>query len=157
MINACCDFRAHVVCDYLAPLECWRHNCNATHPQFTHTLTEDVNTLTPSPSPHPIHVQVLPPHLPHRPQRSSLWLSLYLSASSRAAARVIAAHLHSGCYQLFLKGASEILTTKCTRHVVVSKNLDHGQNVDSEIKTKAIDEITKDNISRTIIFYTNLC
>jgi len=56
---------------------------------------------------------------------------------------------------LFLKGASEILTKQYTRHVVVSKNLDHTQHADSEIETKAIDEVTKDNISRTITFYAD--
>jgi len=61
--------------------------------------------------------------------------------------------LSSSPYCLFLKGASEILTKKSTRHVV-SKNPDQSQHPDSEIETKAIDEITKDNISRTIIFYT---
>jgi Ca2+-transporting ATPase len=35
------------------------------------------------------------------------------------------------------------------------KNPDHSQHADSEIETKAINEITKDNISRTIIFYAN--
>ena len=63
--------------------------------------------------------------------------------------------LPSGRYQLFLKGVSEILTKKCTCHVVVSKNPDHSQHADSEIETKAIDETTKDNISRTITFYVN--
>ena len=59
-------------------------------------------------------------------------------------------------YCLFLKGASEILTKKCTCHVVISKNQDHSQRADFEIETKAIEEFTKDNISRTIIFYANL-
>ena len=41
---------------------------------------------------------------------------------------------------------------KCTRHVVVSKNQDHSQHADSEIETKAINEVTKNNISWTITF-----
>ena len=61
----------------------------------------------------------------------------------------------SGRYRLLLKGASEILTTKCTRHVVVPKNQDHSQHADSEIKTKAINEVTKNNISQTITFYAS--
>ena len=67
----------------------------------------------------------------------------------------VVVRLHSGRYCLFLEGASEILTKKCARHVVVSKNPDHSQHADSEIETKALDEITRDNISRTIIFYVN--
>ena len=59
-----------------------------------------------------------------------------------------------GHYHLFLKGASEILT-KCTRHVIVSNNQDHSQHADSEIEMKAINEVTKDNISCTIICYAN--
>ena len=62
--------------------------------------------------------------------------------------------LPSGHYRLFLKGTSEILT-KCTRHVVVSKNPYQSQHPNSEIETRVINETTKDNISRTIIFYTN--
>jgi len=72
-------------------------------------------------------------------------------SSERKATCVV--RLQSSRYRLFLKGASEKLT-KCTRHVV-SKNPDHKQNTDSEFETKAIDEVTKDNISRTTIFYAN--
>jgi magnesium-transporting ATPase (P-type) len=32
----------------------------------------------------------------------------------------IVVHLQSSCYRLFLKGASEILTKKCTHHIVDS-------------------------------------
>jgi Ca2+-transporting ATPase len=63
--------------------------------------------------------------------------------------------LQSGRYHLFLKGASEILTKKCTHQIIISKNPDYSQHTDSEIETKALDEITKDNIPRTIIFYAN--
>jgi len=67
----------------------------------------------------------------------------------------VVVRLSSGPCCLFLKGASEILTKKCTCHIVVSKNLDASQHPNSEIETKAIDKIAKDNISRTIIFYAN--
>jgi len=40
--------------------------------------------------------------------------------------------LHSVHYHLFLKGASKILMKKCSRHVIVSKNLDHTQHANSE-------------------------
>lgn len=75
--------------------------------------------------------------------------------SSERKAMGVVVRLRSGRHRLFLKGASEILTKKCTRHVVVSKNPDQKQHPESEIETKAIDETTKDNISRTIIFYAN--
>ncbi|KAF9789911.1 hypothetical protein BJ322DRAFT_1044840 [Thelephora terrestris] len=63
--------------------------------------------------------------------------------------------LRSGRYRLFLQGASEILTKKYTRHVVASKHADKPQDPNSRIETKAINETTKDNISRTISFYAN--
>ena len=87
--------------------------------------------------------------------RESCVVMQMIPFSSERKAMGVIVRLQSGRYRLFLKGASEILTKKCTRHVVVSKNPDRGQSADSEIKTKAIDEVTKDNISRTIIFYAN--
>ena len=67
----------------------------------------------------------------------------------------VVVRLNSCRYRLFLKGASEILTKRCTPHVVVSKNADQQQGPNDEIETKAINEFTKVNISRTIIFYAN--
>ena len=75
--------------------------------------------------------------------------------SSERKAMGVVVRLPSGRYRLFLKGASEILTKKCTRHVVVSKNPDQSQHPDSEIETGAINKTTKGNISRTITFYAN--
>lgn len=58
-----------------------------------------------------------------------------------------------GGYRLYIKGASEILTKKCSRHIVVHKD---GQGYKGdEIETLDIDELASDNISRTIIFYAN--
>ena len=87
--------------------------------------------------------------------RESCVVMQMIPFSSKRKAMGIVVRLQSGRYRLFLKGASEILTKKCTHHVVVSKSPDNSQNADSEIETKAIDEVTKDNISRTIIFYAN--
>ena len=75
--------------------------------------------------------------------------------SSKRKAMGVVVRLHTGSYRLFFKGASEILTKKCTHHVTVSRNADRSQHADSEIETKAIDEFSKDNISRTTIFYAN--
>ena len=41
------------------------------------------------------------------------------------------------------------------RHVVASKNADQRQGANNEIEIKAINEFSKDNISRTTIFYAN--
>jgi len=87
--------------------------------------------------------------------RESAKIVQMIPFSSDRKAMGVVVRLSSGPYRLFLKGASEILTKKCIRNVVVSKNPDQSQHPDSEIETKAIDEITKDNISRTIIFYAN--
>ena len=75
-----------------------------------------------------------------------------LSSDHKAVGVVV--HLSSEPYCLFLKGALEILM-ECTCHIVISKNPDQSQYPNSEIGTKAIDEISKHNIPRTIIFYTN--
>ena len=72
--------------------------------------------------------------------------------SSERKAMGVVVRLQSGRYRLFLEGASEILTKKCKRHVVVSRNPDRSQNVDSEVETKAVHEVTRDNISWTNIF-----
>ena len=61
-----------------------------------------------------------------------------------------------GKWRLYLKGASEILTKKCVRHVVVGKTgEDIEQSEDAVVETREIDALSKDNISRTIIFYAN--
>ncbi|KAH8100992.1 calcium-translocating P-type ATPase [Cristinia sonorae] len=59
----------------------------------------------------------------------------------------------NGIYRLYLKGASEILTKKCTKHIVVHEG-GQGYNGD-EVEVEDIDELASDNISRTIIFYAN--
>ncbi|KAF9647966.1 calcium-translocating P-type ATPase [Thelephora ganbajun] len=87
--------------------------------------------------------------------RESAKIIQMIPFSSERKAMGVVVRLHSGHYRLFLKGASEILTKKCTRHVVISKDPDQSQHVDSEIETRTIDEIAKDNTSRTSIFYPN--
>jgi P-type Ca2+ transporter type 2C len=60
---------------------------------------------------------------------------------------------HKSGYRLYLKGASEILSKQCTRHVVVHEDGNYGSSM--EIETGEIDDLDRDNISRTIIFYAN--
>ncbi|KIK62401.1 hypothetical protein GYMLUDRAFT_164480 [Collybiopsis luxurians FD-317 M1] len=59
-----------------------------------------------------------------------------------------------GKYRFYVKGASEILSKKCTRHIIVGRP---GQDkpTSDHIETQEIDELAADNISRTIIFYAN--
>ena len=57
--------------------------------------------------------------------------------------------LSDGTHRLYIKGASEILTQKCTRHVVVR------ENDAKEVDTVRIGELEANNISHTITFYAS--
>jgi Ca2+-transporting ATPase len=59
--------------------------------------------------------------------------------------------LPTGGYRAHFKGASEILAKKSTRHIVVYQD---GKYPDG-IETRPIDDLARENISRTIIFYAN--
>jgi Ca2+-transporting ATPase len=83
-------------------------------------------------------------------------------SSERKAMGVVVKKKDGTGYRVYLKGASEILSKKCTSHVVVKAPVQgEGLNEktsfrdDDEIETKEIDELAEDNISRTIIFYAN--
>ncbi|KAF4571338.1 hypothetical protein EYR36_008667 [Pleurotus pulmonarius] len=73
--------------------------------------------------------------------------------SSERKAMGVVVQLDRNTWRLYLKGASEILTKKCTRHVVV--NEDGSSNSTDAIETKEIGPAEAENISRTIIFYAN--
>ena len=75
--------------------------------------------------------------------------------SSARKAMGVVVRKKDGTARLYLKGASEILTKKCTRHVVVSRLGEEAPKNEEEVDTKEIDDLAKDNISRTIIFYAN--
>ena len=75
--------------------------------------------------------------------------------SSKRKAMGVVVKLRGGRWRLYLKGASEILTKKCTRHVVVGIDAGERDTFDEEIETAEIDDLASDNISRTIIFYAN--
>ncbi|KAJ4479980.1 Ca-transporting ATPase [Lentinula aciculospora] len=61
-----------------------------------------------------------------------------------------------GRFRFYVKGASEILSKKCTRHIIVGRpGQDRPVSEDDLIETREIDELAADNISRTIIFYAN--
>jgi P-type Ca2+ transporter type 2C len=75
--------------------------------------------------------------------------------SSERKAMGVVVRIPGGRFRLHLKGASEILTKRCTRHVVV-RQIAKGQSPEGHpIETAAIDDLANDNISRTIIFYAN--
>ena len=75
--------------------------------------------------------------------------------SSERKAMGVVVKLMNGRARLYLKGASEILSKKCTRHVIISKDASYRGGPDQEVETTEIDELASDNISRTIIFYAN--
>ncbi|KAG6895383.1 hypothetical protein C0992_001570 [Termitomyces sp. T32_za158] len=58
-------------------------------------------------------------------------------------------------YRAYLKGASELLSKSCTKHVVVRPYFEKGLEGQEGIEVKAIEEPEADNINRTIIFYAN--
>lgn len=60
-------------------------------------------------------------------------------------------------YRVYFKGASEILTRECKKHVVVGRPGQpiSGGSMNDPVETKDIDELTKENIANTIIFYAN--
>ena len=73
--------------------------------------------------------------------------------SSERKAMGVVVRLRQGHYRLYLKGASEILTKRCSSHIIVHKP---GEGrADEPIETKEIDALASDNISRTTIFYAN--
>ncbi|KAI8980025.1 calcium-translocating P-type ATPase [Trametes punicea] len=70
--------------------------------------------------------------------------------SSERKAMGVVVRLPRGRYRVYLKGASEILTRSCSSHVVVERG-----SADKDVKTRELDDLARDNISRTIIFYAN--
>ncbi|KAG6827741.1 hypothetical protein H0H92_010587 [Tricholoma furcatifolium] len=79
-------------------------------------------------------------------------------SSERKAMGVVVRLPNKTGYRVYLKGASEILSKKCTRHVVVRpprSNAGSGWEGEDRIETKLIDTLEAENISRTIIFYAN--
>ena len=87
--------------------------------------------------------------------RGSAEIVQMIPFSSERKAMGVVIRLPSGRYRLFLKGASEVITEKCMRHVVVSNNADQTQHPDSEIETKAIEGVTGNNTSSTISLYAS--
>ncbi|EPT01645.1 hypothetical protein FOMPIDRAFT_1023144, partial [Fomitopsis schrenkii] len=76
-------------------------------------------------------------------------------SSSRKAMGVVV-RLGEGHWRVYLKGASEILARKCTRYVSVLRAAEGGGGAEGAgIETKEMDDLARDNVSRTTIFYAN--
>jgi Ca2+-transporting ATPase len=75
--------------------------------------------------------------------------------SSERKAMGVVVKLHGPKWRFYVKGASEILTKRCTRHVMINKDAKDRGTEGDEVDTAIIDDLAKDNISRTIIFYAN--
>jgi Ca2+-transporting ATPase len=54
-------------------------------------------------------------------------------------------------YRAYFRGASEILVKRSNKHVAVRKGGNYGYG----IEVKGINELSRKNISRTVIFYAN--
>jgi len=75
--------------------------------------------------------------------------------SSELKAMGVVVKLADGRHRLYIKGASEIVTQNCGRHVVVSEGGAHMSTADKSIETTAFTESSFENIQKTIIFYAN--
>jgi len=74
-------------------------------------------------------------------------------SSDRKAMGVVVKLAHG--YRFYIKGASEILTKLCKRHVVVHREGATAYDARDDVETAEIDDFSDENISRTIIFYAN--
>jgi Ca2+-transporting ATPase len=72
--------------------------------------------------------------------------------SSERKAMGVVVKLSDGWYRFCAKGASEILSKRCTSHRVVRQK---GGSGSDEVEVTDIDDLARDNISGTIIFYAN--
>ncbi|KZT57691.1 Ca-transporting ATPase [Calocera cornea HHB12733] len=77
--------------------------------------------------------------------------------SSERKAMGIVVRLDNGNYRFYVKGASEILSKLCSRHVVTRPvDEDEDQSSDNQdVEVDQFNELTRENIQRTIIFYAN--
>ena len=87
----------------------------------------------------------------YKQTRESADIVQMIPFSSERKAMGVVVRISKSHYRLYLKGASEILTKMCTKHVVVER----GSQETEDVETRAIDEHARDNIQRTIIFYAN--
>ncbi|KAH7342030.1 calcium-translocating P-type ATPase [Rhizoctonia solani] len=91
---------------------------------------------------------------PYQQARSNADIIQMIPFSSERKAMGVVVRTPGG-YRLYLKGASEIITKLCNRHVVVHRPGSPTSSDDKTIETAPITELEEENISRTIIFYAN--
>jgi Ca2+-transporting ATPase len=84
--------------------------------------------------------------------RDAAKVVLMIPFSSERKSMGCVVRLPNGIHRLFMKGGSEILTRKCTRHVIVHRDDVPGG---TGVETAPIGELEEDNISRTIAFYAS--
>lgn len=70
--------------------------------------------------------------------------------SSERKAMAVVVKRADGGYRLFVKGASEILTRLCNKHIDVDRN-----SPDAEITTSQLSTEAEANVAKTIMFYAN--
>ncbi|KAJ7659945.1 Ca-transporting ATPase [Mycena rosella] len=87
--------------------------------------------------------------------RDAATVAQMIPFSSERKAMGVVVKTRQGRFRLYLKGASEILSKKCVKHVVVHKDGASAESATEEIETAGIDELANDNITRTTIFYAN--
>ncbi|CAE6427411.1 unnamed protein product [Rhizoctonia solani] len=92
---------------------------------------------------------------PYQQTRGKADIVQMIPFSSERKAMGVVVRIPSGGYRLYLKGASEIVTALCTRHVVVHRPGSPITTDTNIIETAPITELEEENISRTIIFYAN--
>lgn len=84
--------------------------------------------------------------------RKSAQVIQMIPFSSERKAMGVVVKLPNGQYRFYSKGASEILSKRCTKHIVVRQK---GGSGSDDVEVHDIDDLARDNISRTIIFYAN--
>jgi Ca2+-transporting ATPase len=90
---------------------------------------------------------------PYKKVRDQVKVVQMIPFSSQRKSMGVVVALPDGRYRVYLKGASEMLCRKSTKHVVVEQS---GQYPSSEeVETRPIDDLAAENLSRTIIFYAN--
>lgn len=90
----------------------------------------------------------------YKDTRDSAIITQMIPFSSDRKSMGCVVQLPDGTHRLYIKGASEILTRRCTRHVVVHNTANEAPSGD-EVETVPIGEIEEDNISRTTSFYAS--
>ncbi len=91
----------------------------------------------------------------YKDTRDSASITQMIPFSSDRKSMGCVVRLADGSHRLYIKGASEILSRQCTRHVVVYRDTANETPSGNEVETVPIGEMEGDNISRTITFYAS--